>query len=202
MPQPSRDEFYHGCPIPGRASLMRHLDKCSPQALLLQELGPHNPEPTDFGELCLCQGPCQGGPERPAQAAGDWGSQVPPGSLSHAGAHGPFSPFNSQHQSPWGAILGDGGSLPRRHPTLGWQHLVVLNPFCPVHLEVAFPHHFFPLDVCSDGFAASSQFLLEVPVWSLGTFTETRLCCYSRLMARRPPLAARWLTGYDARPYC
>lgn len=131
VPQPSRDEFYHGCPIPGRASLMRRLDKRSPQGLLLQDLGPHDPEPTDFGELCVCQGPCQGGPEQPAQAAGDWGSQVPPGSLSHAGAHGPFSPFNSQHQSPWGATLGDGGSLPQRHPTLGWQHLVVLNLSVP-----------------------------------------------------------------------
>ena len=142
---------------------MHHLDKRRPQGLLLQDLGAHNPEPTDFGELRVCQGPCQGGAVRPAQAVGDQGLQLPPGSPSRAGAHGPFSPFNSQHRSPWGATPGDGGSLPWRDPTLGWQQLVVRNPFCPIHPEAAFPHHFFPLDVCSEACSRHAGHQQPVP---------------------------------------
>jgi len=142
VPRSSRDNLCHGCPI--QAGPVQCIT--SPSA----DLGAHSPDPADSGELRTRRGPRQGGAGQPAQAVGDQSLQVLQGSPSHAGAHCPFSPFNSQHQSPWGMTLGEGGRLPWRHPTVGWQQLVVLNPFCRIQPEVSFPHCFLPLDVCSE----------------------------------------------------
>lgn len=106
---------------------------------------PPTPNPLILGSCTHALLGCATSPD-----SGRPGSQVPPDSPSCAGAHGPFITFNSQHQSPWGATLRDGGRFPWRCPTLGWQKRLVPSPFCLIHPEAAFPHHFFPLDACSE----------------------------------------------------
>lgn len=64
--------------------------------------------------------------------------------------------------------LDGGGRLPWTHPALGRQQLIVLTLFCPFHPETAFPHDFFPLDVCSEACSRHAGHLHPVPfrgVW-------------------------------------
>lgn len=78
------------------------------------------------------------------------------------------------------------------------QPLLVLNPFCPVHPEAVFPHHFFLLEVCSEACSRQAGWQHPFPLGCAWLEPgHSHRCPFVLPMAQGPPLAA-----LDPRLWC
>lgn len=107
-------------------------------------------------------------------------SELPPGSPRHPGGPGPFSPFNSQHHSPWSTIPGDGGP---QH----WDGSTCTESFLPHSPRSCSPSSFLPVRGLLSSLQQAHWLPASIP-FGMCLVGHSHRCPFVLPMAWGPPL--------------